>query len=481
MPYKLENRNQLTFLPDTVEQYITKDDPVRAYDVIVDNLFKEMDMNFNYVKAGAWEYHPVIMTKLIVYGYSYGIRSSRKLERAVHHNLSFIWLTCGLKPDYRTIARFRAENTELLKKILKASVRVCMKIDLIEGNNIFVDGSHIRANASISNTWDKERCEKYLEKTYKHIDQLLEESEKIDREEGDKESLVKLREEINNKEKMVAKVKGILEALKEENKQHINATDEDCVRSTNRQGKHSTYSAQITVDEKHGLIVSSEAVSQNNEYNQFSRQMLNAAENLEKMPEIGCGDSGYASTGDLAKLEDKMTIVIPNKNQITREKKGYVKGKYTIENFIYNADKDEFMCPAGKTLKFWGVRSGNPRKRIYLAYKKDCNKTCIHRKNCTIAEGPRQLMCLADEDVKQRLAAVYESKAGQEIYKKRKTLNELVFGHFKRNLGAGQFLLRGRKKVNAELSILSTCFNIVRMITLAGINEIIFTLKSTFA
>ena len=82
------------------------------------------------------------------------------------------------------------------------------------------------------------------------------------------------------------------------------------------------------------------------------------------------------------------------------------------------------------------------------------------------------------EGLKDRLEEIYREEESQKLYKLRKEKAELPFGHMKRNLGAGQFMLRGREKVNAELSILSTCFNIARMITIIGIPMLIAKLNS---
>ena len=84
---------------------------------------------------------------------------------------------------------------------------------------------------------------------------------------------------------------------------------------------------------------------------------------------------------------------------------------------------------------------------------------------------------MTDEALKEHLEDMYHSPHGQEVYRLRKQKVELPFGHMKRNLGAGQFLLRGRKGVNAKLSLLSTCFNIARMITLIGIPALILKLQ----
>jgi len=80
--------------------------------------------------------------------------------------------------------------------------------------------------------------------------------------------------------------------------------------------------------------------------------------------------------------------------------------------------------------------------------------------------------------MKAKLEETYQQEEGQKLYKLRKEKVELPFGHMKRNLGAGQFLLRGKEGVNADLSILSTCFNIARMITIIGIPTLIAKLNS---
>ena len=147
MSYKIGDRRQMTFLPPTIDEYIGPEDPVRVYDAFVEAIdLQELRIPVQPYKAGAHEYHPKSMLKLFTYGYSYGNRSSRKLERACHHNLSFQWLMSGLKPDYRTIARFRSEYKDAIKNVLKQCVRLCIKLDLIEGNTLFIDGSKFRAN-----------------------------------------------------------------------------------------------------------------------------------------------------------------------------------------------------------------------------------------------------------------------------------------------------------------------------------------------
>lgn len=132
----------------------------------------------------------------MVYGYSYGVRSSRKLERETHYNLSFIWLTGGLKPDHKTIAEFRRKHKEALCKVLKQCVRLCLKLDLIAGNTLFIDGSNFRANASLDQHWIDNRCFKRLEKIDKRIEEILAECDRTDEQESAGGSLVKMKEEL---------------------------------------------------------------------------------------------------------------------------------------------------------------------------------------------------------------------------------------------------------------------------------------------
>jgi len=190
MAYRYGYRRQQTLFPQSIDEYIPKTAPVRAYDAIVDSLdFTELSIALDPHKVGCPQYDPKAMLKLLVYGYSYGVRSSRKLEREAHYNLSFIWLTGGLKPDHKTIAEFRRKNKSALKKVLAQCARLCIELDLIEGNTLFVDGNKITANASINNTWTKERCKKYLSNIDRRIKQILLECDLVDEKEKDGGSL----------------------------------------------------------------------------------------------------------------------------------------------------------------------------------------------------------------------------------------------------------------------------------------------------
>ena len=194
------NRYQRELMPESIDEYIADDDPVRAYDAFIEALdLKRLGITLDPNKRGNPEYHPRVMLKLLVYGTSYGIHSSRKLERALYHNFSFIWLVQGLKPDHKTIAEFRRHNTKAIAQVLKQCALLCIRLNLIEGNTLFLDGSKIRANASVSNSWDKKKVEKVLKRIDCRINEILQEYDLIDDAEENCRSLVTMDPQSYNK------------------------------------------------------------------------------------------------------------------------------------------------------------------------------------------------------------------------------------------------------------------------------------------
>lgn len=475
MAYRYGERNQVNMFPQSIEDYVAQDDPVRVYDAFVESLnLKELGITWDDNKVGNSEYDPKSMIKLLVYGYSYGIRSSRKLERAVYHNISFIWLMGGLKPDHKTIAEFRKNNKNALKNILKQCARLCIKLNLIEGNTLFVDGSKIRANASINNTWTKEKCEKYLKGIDEHIEAILKECETIDEKEQSNDSLVKLNEELKDKEILKSKIQNIMNELKEEQKQSINSTDKDCVNAKGRQGIHASYNGQIVVDEKNGLIVHSDAVNENNDYQQFANQIDQANKVLDKPCNTACADSGYDSIDELKKIDDKqITVVVPSRKQASeKESKPFDK-----ERFKYDSEHDCYICPEGHKLIYSHLEVQRNRK-IYRIEKRTICYSCKHYKACNNSRIGRTLSRLSNEETKEKLEKIYSSTQGQTVYNLRKQRVELPFGHIKRNLGVNAFLLKGLSGVKAEMSILASCFNISRMISIIGARTLITKLTT---
>ena len=472
MAYRYGERHQMDLLPPSVESYVSTDDPVRAYDAFVDAMdFNELGIAIKPHQIGCPSYDPRAMLKLLVYGYSYGIRSSRKLERATLHNISFMWLIGGLKPDHKTIAEFRRNNKSALKGILKQCARLCLKLDLIAGNTLFVDGTLIRANASIKNSWTRKRCEKVLNKVDKRIEAILGECETVDREEQDQTSMVKMDSELKDSRALKTKVEKILKELKKEGKNSLNTTDPGCVRTNGVHGSHAGYNAQSVVDEKYGLIVSSDVISENNDIGQFAEQVDQANQTLGEKCQVACADAGYSNTDELEKVnEQNIKVVVPSKRQASRKKRKIK--PFDMEYFHYDAEKDHFLCPEGQILPY-SYSNKKGKTRIYSIPRGFICQQCQHFGICTKSRRGRSVSRLIREEAREKFEAQYKQPKSQAIYKLRQEKVELPFGHIKRNLKVDAFLLRGREGVKAEMALLSSCFNIVRMINILGVPGLI--------
>ncbi|MBW8016894.1 MAG: hypothetical protein FVQ82_11960 [Planctomycetes bacterium] len=176
-------------------------------------------------------------------------------------------------------------------------------------------------------------------------------------------------------------------------------------------------------------------------------------------------------------VENEIEVVVPSFKQATQ----YYSDECTVKKFdksrfIYDKDKDVYTCPEGKTLSYQGI---NNTKKCYLyGGGSQCCK-CRHFGVCTKSERRgRRIVRYFNQGFRDEMASHYDKPASKKIYRKRKQNAELPFGHIKRNLNSGHFLLRGLDGVRAEMSLLATCFNMVRLINIFGVSVLIARLKT---
>jgi transposase len=474
MSHRQPERRQGLLFPQSIEEYIAADDPVRAYDAFVEALdLAALEIGSDPEQPGCPAYDPKTMLKILVYGYSYGIRSSRKLERALHHNLSFLWLAGGLKPDFKTIARFRRQYRAALKKVLKHCARLCIELDLVAGNTLFVDGTKIRANASLDQTRTADDCREQLEQIDRRIEALLDQCQQVDTEEADEDSLVHLKAELAEHQRRQAKIQAAVKTLAAERSKKVNVTDPDCGVMRSRQGTHAAYNGQIVVDDRHGLIVQADVVNDNHDRKQFTEQITSAQETTGQRPNVASADSGYYSGQELETMVATADqVLVPVRGQVHRHQaKPFAKSRFT-----YLADEDVYVCPAEQRLTY----RRTCEKRRYREYQLDGPTCCAcrHYAQCTSGRNGRKVIRYLNEGVRDDLRRAFEQPSWQAVYARRKEKVELPFGHIKRNLGAGHFLLRGLTGVRAEMSLLASSFNVARLIGLFGVRGLVTRLAA---
>ena len=313
----------------------------------------------------------------------------------------------------------------------------------------------------------KKNARNILKKIDQHIETVLDECETLDNQEQNQPSLIKLNKEITDKQALKTKVETILKELKQDDKKSINTIDKECTRINSVQGSGAGYNAQTVVDEKHGLIVNTDVVSQNNDVNQFANQIEQANETLGKKCNTACADSGYANTEQLKQIDlQNIKVIVPSQRQASKKEPE----EFDKERFNYNSEKDCYICPQGHNLTYEG--SDGKTKRYKITENSICQQ-CSYFGKCTKSPDGRQINRLVDEEIRLMLEAQYLQPESQAIYKLRKQKVELPFGHIKRNLGVKDFLLRGIDGVKAEMSVLATCFNMARMITIFGVTGLI--------
>jgi transposase len=474
MAYRTGDRQQLGLLPESIEDYVSPEDPVRAYDAFVEALnLPQLGIEVDPNQVGNAAYDPRAMLKLPVYGYSYGVRSSRKLERECHHNLAFVWLMAGLRPDHKTVAEFRRRNKPALKQVLRHCARLCIRLDLIAGNVLFVDGTKIRANAARYRSHERAWYEKKPADPDRRIEQLLKDCEAIDRREQQQGSWVRMQKEMTRSRTLKDRVQGALRGFEGSTRRYVNQTDPDCALMKSVQGSHAAYNVQLVVDDKQGLLLQADAVEQVSDVNQFARQ-IEAANALLRTPcETACADAGYADTTELEKIDNQgIRVIVPSQRQALKEPEG----PFSKSHFTYDPELDVYLCPEGHRLRYETTEKRTGKRHYVIANGTICQR-CRHYGTCTKARKGRKIIRLSNEEVKLKLEAQYEEAASQAVYERRKTRAEHPFGHIKRNLKVDAFLLRGLEGARAEISVLASCFNVARLIGILGVNGLIEKLR----
>jgi transposase len=142
-----QDRGQITIFPETIDEYISDNNPVRIIDAFVENLdlHKAAFTKSTPSKEGRPSYNPKDLLKLYIYGYFNKIRSSRKLMIECCRNVELMWLLRKLTPDFRTIADFRKDNASSLKNVFSTFVKLCLEMNLYAKELIEIDGSKFKA------------------------------------------------------------------------------------------------------------------------------------------------------------------------------------------------------------------------------------------------------------------------------------------------------------------------------------------------
>jgi transposase len=461
------HRDQIVMFPESLDEYVGDDNPVRFIDAFVDSLdLRALGFERAVPKeTGRPPYHPGVLLKLYVYGYLNRIRSSRRLEREAQRNVELMWLLGKLTPDFKTIADFRRDNGQPIRAAYREFTQVCRRVGLYGGQLVAIDGSKFKAVNSRDRNFTKAKLERLQKRADKQIERYLQELDEADEQEQDSEQPTadELREKIEWLKSRKAVYAQIEEQMEESGESQVSLTDPDA-RSMwlgSCRGTDMAYNVQISVDAKHKLIVDHEVTNECNDQQQLSSMAIRAKGVLEVESLEVVADKGYYSKTEIKDCVDEGIvpfIATPDSSSSSRA------GLFGKQDFRYDAETDCYWCPAGKALPYsYQTSSHGQEVRVYVA--SGCSK-CALKIKCKRNKLSRRIKRSVDEALLEEMAQRVRSEPDK--VKQRKSIVEHPFGTIKRTMDQGYFLTRRLCNVRTEMSLTMLAYNIKRALKLKG-------------
>lgn len=467
------DRNQEILFPPKIDDYVGEENIVRFIEAFV-ALLDIVALGFTHAEpktTGRPPYNPADLLKLYIYGYLNSIRSSRKLEKECLRNLEVIWLLKKLMPDHKTIADFRKNNPESIKKVFKQFVFFCKELGLYGGEVVGIDGSKFKAVNSKKRNFNQNKLIKKLKDIEEKIEVYLKELETND----DNESSVsqpdakELKEKLKQLEERKLEYMELLKKLEETGETQVSLTDPDSRMMLNNQKFDVCYNVQTTIDDKNKLIVDYEVTNDANDKDQLNEMACRAKEVLEVESLDVLADKGYHNPEEVKKcVENNMIPYIPEPEMKQPKKGNGLEPEFYDSEFKYDADKDVYTCPKGEELTFSGMSEKN--ERMMKEYRSESCSACECKSKCTQSKKGRVIFRWEHEDVLDDMRQRVEDD--KEVVKKRNCLCEHPFGTIKRGFNQGYLLLKGLKKVGGEMGLTMLVYNIRRVINILGMSKL---------
>jgi transposase len=478
------HRSQRIFLPDTLDEYVSQENPVRFIDAFVDRLdlkklgFQHSEPN----EEGRPPYDPRDMLKLYVYGYLNQIRSSRKLERECHRNVEVLWLMKKLAPDFKTIADFRKENVDCIKPVFKEFIYLCRSLDLFGAELVAIDGSKFKAVNSTKRNLNEKTLAERLRRVEERITAYLKEMEENDKADDRRKKsrrAEKLKEKVEKLEEKMREYLRIQVGMKATGQKEVSLTDPDArLMRVDSQKLDVCYNIESAVDSKNHLIVDYDTINNSDDHNQLAKMADRVKETLQVSRLAVTADKGFYDGKQLQECErNGIMTYVPIQRESINKTVGVPEPEFYTRRFHYDPLTDTYACPAGHRLGFWNYTSIGKTGTPGRLYRTGACATCPFRSRCTRNRRGRIVFRAEYQSAIDRLRTRLDSEDGVEKLNRRKELAEHPFGTMKRAFNQGYLLLKGLRKVNGEVGFTMLAYNMRRAINILGTKTLIASLQ----
>ena len=479
-----------------------------TFEWTLDLLLNEADLSlfeekYNNDEKGAAAYPPKVLLKVILYCYSRGIITSRKIEKACKENIIVMALAESCAPDHDTIASFISTNNEAISNLFAQILLKCHRLKLITGEMFAIDGCKLPSNASKEWSGAHADLKKKHDKLEKYIQRVISQHKELDKNTNSKRIHNKYRKTMgDDKERREKTVKQLRKKLKKINQFlaeaepkmgpsgeiQSNITDNESARIKSPHGYIQGYNGIAISDAENQVIICAEALGSGPEAGCFPAMLDNLENNMKELTgketplkkSLIEGDTGYFSEENLQAAKEKgIEVLIPDPQFRQRDpyfaekKKEKVpkKKRFTIEDFTYDEKEDNFTCPAGHTLEYkCDVKLRNSMGKQYRASRLSCRNCPLQDKCISVKTNRNPFKALYvpipkyKENLSDKMRKKIDDPVYRELYSKRMQIIEPVFSNITYCKGMNRFTLRTRKKVTAQWKLYCMVHNIGKCI-----------------
>lgn len=493
---------QPVLFPENIFDKIPHNHPVRIVNQVVDGLDISSIIE-QYKGGGTSSFHPRMMIKILFYSYLSNIYSCRKIEKALHENINFMWISGNSTPDFRTINFFRGKRLKgEIQKLFSEVVRMLNELNYVSLEVQYIDGTKIEsASNKYTFVW-KGSVEKYKAKLEDKIQSVLneidsqtkEDSKEINKQETprrvDSKELKEKLAELNSKLKESSKAtQKQLAKLQEEhlprlekyekqleilgNRNSYSKTDPDATfmrmkedHMKNGQLKPA-YNPQISTENQ---IITHFTIHQTpGDTTTLKSHLDSFKETYQKQSKTVVGDAGYGSEENYELMENEGIEAFVKYNFFHKEQKRKMKDNiFLTQNLFYNPEEDYFVCPMGQHLNKIGQgkrTSANGYISTITYYQATRCEGCPLRGQCHQSKTERRIEVNHRlKELKQKAKERLLSEEGLKHRSKRPIEVEAVFGQLKSNNRFNRFTLRGLEKVEIEFGLMALGHNLRKMV-----------------